>query len=85
MEWGNYLGGLYAYLVSPRGARQLLAMAERDGIQNGIDWFVMKKSSELKVFQCAPHIAFSSLAIPGSTTDSDIQHDMVRLATGKDI
>ena len=77
MQWAHYLGGLYAYLISPRGARRLLAMVERDGVQNGIDWFVMKKGSELNAFECAPQIAFSTLAIPGSTTDSDIQHDMV--------
>ena len=81
MHWACYLGGLYAYLISSRGARRLLAMVERDGVQNGIDWFVMKKGSELNAFQCAPHIAFSTLAIPGSTTDSDIQHDMVPVPT----
>ena len=81
MEWSNYLGGLHAYLISARGARRLLALIERDGIQNGIDWFVMKKSAELKILQCAPHIVLATLAIPGSTTDSDIQHDMIPVAT----
>ncbi len=83
MEWANYLGGLYAYLVSANGARRLLDLVDRDGVQNAIDWFVMKQGRELKVFQCAPHIAFSPLAVPGSTTDSDIQHDMVPVPTGK--
>jgi|GEM_PF-177186 len=85
MEWGNYLGGLYAYLISAKGARRLLALVERDGIQNGIDWFVMKNGAELKVLQCAPHIVSSPLAAPGSTTDSDIQHDMVPLMAVKAI
>lgn len=81
MEWRHYLGGLYAYVISARGARRLLSIVERDGIQNGIDWFVMKKGNELNVLQCAPQIAFSPLAIPGSTTDSDIQHDMIPLSS----
>ncbi|MEO6323597.1 MAG: glycosyltransferase family 25 protein, partial [Thermoanaerobaculia bacterium] len=77
MEWNEYLGGLFAYIVSPSGARRLLSLVQRDGIQVAIDWLVMRKSQsgELEVVQCVPHIASSPLAPPGSTVDSNIQHD----------
>jgi GR25 family glycosyltransferase involved in LPS biosynthesis/glycosyltransferase involved in cell wall biosynthesis len=81
MEWGNYMGGTFAYLLSVQGAARLLALVERDGIQNGIDWFIMKKAPELKVLHASPQLVLSPLAIPGSAVDSDIQHDGVGVAT----
>lgn len=80
VEWADYLGGCYAYIVSSQGARRLLALIDRDGIQNAIDWFIMNKSGELNVLTSFPHIITSPLAIPGSATDSDIQHDQLPLA-----
>ena len=80
VEWADYLGGCYAYIVSAQGARRLVALVERDGIQNGVDWFIMNKSSELNVLTSFPHIITSPLAIPGSSTDSDIQYDQNPLA-----
>jgi GR25 family glycosyltransferase involved in LPS biosynthesis len=76
MEWGDYMGGTFAYLLSVQGARRLLALVERDGIQNGIDWFIMKKARELKVLHASPQLVLSPLVAPGSVADSDVQHDM---------
>jgi len=76
MEWQKYVGGTFGYIVSQAGARRLLALAERDGVQNGIDWFLMRKRDELKVLQAVPHLVFAPLAFPGSGGDSDIAHDL---------
>jgi len=80
MPWDAFLGGCYAYLVSRAGGARLLALAERAGVQNGIDWFIMRKADELTVLSCTPHLVTAPLAVPGSDTDSDIQHDHVTLA-----
>lgn len=79
MPWDTFLGGSFAYLISRIGAARLVSLAERDGIQNGIDWFVMRKAEELTVLTCRPHLVTAPLALPGSDADSDIQHDDVTL------
>ena len=76
MKWEEFLGGTYAYLITKTGARRLLEIAERDGIQNGIDWFPMRHGSELRALECLPDLVTSPLAWPGRTGDSDIQHDL---------
>ena len=75
----RYLGGTFAYIVSRRGAQRLLAIAERDGIQNGIDRFVHVKEGELELLMATPHVAWAPLAPPASGLDSDIQNDFEAL------
>ncbi len=75
MRWERYLGGMSAYLISSRGARKLVDMAEKDGRQTGIDVFVMLASMRLHAFECDPPLATAPVAIAGDGTDSDIQHD----------
>lgn len=80
MRWQRYLGGAFAYLLSGRGAKRLVDLVERDGVQNGIDTFVMLKRAELQVLECDPPLAVSPVAPAGSDVDSDIQHDFVSVA-----
>lgn len=75
MVWEDFLGGTFAYLVTKAGAHKLLEIAERDGVQNGIDWFPMRHSSELRVLETLPAVASATLAWPRRSGDSDIQHD----------
>jgi len=75
MVWEDFLGGTFSYLVTKAGARKLLDIAERDGIQTAIDWFPMRHGSELRALECTPDLAISPLAWPGRSGDSDIQHD----------
>ena len=78
-DGARYIGGAFAYIVSRRGAQRLLAIAERDGIQNGIDRFVHVKEGELELLMATPHVAWSPLAPPASGLDSDIQNDFEAL------
>jgi GR25 family glycosyltransferase involved in LPS biosynthesis len=80
-EGENYLGGTFAYVISRTGAQRLLAIVERDGIQNGIDRFVHRKEAELELLIATPHIARTTLVPPGSGQDSDIQNDFEPLRT----
>jgi GR25 family glycosyltransferase involved in LPS biosynthesis len=76
MDWSDFLGGSFGYVVSPEGARRLLACAERDGIRHGIDWFVMRQAAPgLRCVSTEPHLISAPLARLGSEVDSDIQHD----------
>ena len=79
-EGSRYLGGTFAYILSRRGAEKLLAIAERDGIQNGIDRFVHRKAAELEILVTSPKIAEAKLVVPGSGEDSDIQNDFTPLS-----
>ena len=79
--WPEFLGGTFAYLVTKTGARNLLELIERDGIQNGIDWFPMRHGSELRVLETLPAVASATMAWPGRSGDSDIQHDFTPVAT----
>ncbi len=71
----GYVGGLFAYLLTPRGARRLLGIVERDGIQNGIDVFLARKADELEILECVPAIATAAMAQLDNDVDSDIQRD----------
>jgi GR25 family glycosyltransferase involved in LPS biosynthesis/GT2 family glycosyltransferase/tetratricopeptide (TPR) repeat protein len=85
MNWSQFLGGAYGYLVSPRGARTLLGLVDRDGIQNGIDWFMMRQAEHLKVLQAVPALVTTTLAWPGGPVDSDIQHDFAPVRAARNI
>jgi GR25 family glycosyltransferase involved in LPS biosynthesis len=81
MEWEKYLGGTFAYVVSAEGARRLVALADRDGIQIAIDWFLMAKRGELEALQAFPQIVSSPVVAPGTGADSDIQYDFAPVAS----
>jgi GR25 family glycosyltransferase involved in LPS biosynthesis len=74
-EGSRYIGGLFGYVVSRRGAQKLIAIVRRDGIQSGIDRFVHHKETELELLVASPHVVRSRLVAPGSGLDSDIQND----------
>jgi GR25 family glycosyltransferase involved in LPS biosynthesis len=74
-DGSRYLGGTFAYILSRSGARHLLALVQRDGIQNGIDRFIHRKAAELALVVAEPHLVSATLVAPGSGLDSDIQND----------
>ncbi len=78
MAWNDYLGGAFGYLLTPEGARQLLAHVEREGVRHGIDR-VMQYAG-LVAARSAPPIVHSPVAVPGSGVDSDIQYDFQPIA-----
>ncbi|CAB4886950.1 unannotated protein [freshwater metagenome] len=78
MDWSTYMGGTFAYIVSPAGARRLVALADQQGIQRGIDWFVMMHQQQLKVVHCQPDLVRSPPAAePGDDTDIQWNFDSV--------
>jgi GR25 family glycosyltransferase involved in LPS biosynthesis/tetratricopeptide (TPR) repeat protein len=76
MAWDDYLGGTFAYLVTPRGARRLLDIVEHGGIRRAIDMFLLDHAPHLEVATCSPDICGSPVATSSDPqTDSDIQWD----------
>jgi GR25 family glycosyltransferase involved in LPS biosynthesis/glycosyltransferase involved in cell wall biosynthesis len=85
MRWDRYFGGCWAYVVSARGARKLVALVERDGVQNGIDIFLRVKGAELRVLECDPPLVDAPLALLESGVDSDVQYDFESVAAGPSV
>lgn len=76
-------GGTHGYVVSPKGAHKLLALVEKYGIPQPVDWFMIEMfgasvggssnpcdiESPLRALKCSPHLVEQ---LPG---DTDIQRD----------
>jgi len=74
------MGGMFAYLLTQRGARRLWEIVQRDGIPTGIDTFLLAQTNNVAVMQAVPALADTPVARPGQTPmDSDIQYDGGRL------
>jgi hypothetical protein len=70
----DFIGSAFAYLISTRGAKKILSHAEKYKIQNGIDYFFMKKVPDLWVQVTSPCVVHSPWALSAGD-DSDIQFD----------
>lgn len=74
------MGGMFAYVLTQRGARRLWEIVQRDGIPTGIDTFLLAQRGSVNVGQAVPALAHSPVARPGdAVVDSDIQYDAARL------
>ena len=78
--YADFRGGTFAYLLSPTGARKLLALVERDGLIWPVDNFVMENADHLTILRCNPEIVCSRVAEFGAGDDTDIQYDFTTLA-----
>jgi hypothetical protein len=74
------MGGAFAYIISRPGARKLLALAQRDGVKNGIDRYIQLNAEKLQILACKPCLVTSQVVPSGSRLDSDIQNDFKSLS-----
>jgi GR25 family glycosyltransferase involved in LPS biosynthesis len=71
-------GGTFAYLLHARGARKLVNLAEKEHIQQSIDWYMFDKFDVLNAFGLVENLV--STPVAGKTTvDSDIQFDLEKI------
>lgn len=68
-------GGTGGYIISKRGAKNLLDFIENTGMTNGIDTMQQKSADFLDVYYCRPHLIYSECYTPNNPTDTDIQKD----------
>jgi glycosyl transferase family 25 len=81
MRWDRFLGGTFGYVLYPEGARKLIEIAERDGVQRGIDVFLRDQHPAVRTLEAVPHLVLSQVALAGNGVDSDSQHDMTPVAS----
>jgi len=75
MDWADFMGGTFAYLLSPAGAASLLRRASERGLQKAVDWFLMQHGEAIRAYQVAPAIVTSPCARSAGGADTDIQGD----------
>lgn len=74
LDWTSYAGGTFAYLLSPPGARRLVELADSEGMQRAVDWFIADHAASLTAVCSEPPLAFSKVS-HRPDIDSDIQWD----------
>jgi GR25 family glycosyltransferase involved in LPS biosynthesis/GT2 family glycosyltransferase len=70
-------GGTGGYMISKKGARDLLAFVQRLGMLNGIDTMIQHACDTISVYYVEPHIVFADAMTMENleTIDTDIQRD----------
>ena len=74
----SYGAGAFAYVLRPRTARWLLARAERDGIMQAVDWWIVETFDELVCYKASPPLAASPQG-DGRDSDNNEFYDQDRL------
>jgi GR25 family glycosyltransferase involved in LPS biosynthesis len=89
------MGGTIGYVISKRGAKNMLSHINENSVYNGIDWVMFKtareslnpqaegvsrvNNGENKIYYCYPHIVYSECVTEDIKPDSDIQYDLSNL------
>ncbi len=79
MSWADFMGGTFAYLLSPGGAAGLLRQVSERGLQKAVDWFLMQQGETIRAYQVVPAIVTSACARTVGCADTDIQEDFSHL------
>ena len=73
------MGGMFAYLITKKGARKMLEYINTNGMTNGIDTVQQKTIGEVETYYCFPHLVYSKCVLPGNKVESDIQYEYTSL------
>jgi GR25 family glycosyltransferase involved in LPS biosynthesis/glycosyltransferase involved in cell wall biosynthesis len=85
LEHSNCAGGTFGYIITKKGAQQLVEYANTQGILRGIDFYILKQPDTFKQMMVNPPIVLSEwVQQSGEVVDSDIQRDysVVDLSAG---
>lgn len=74
------MGGTTAYMISKKGAIQLLNYINSVSMTNGIDTMQQKTANFFNVFYCKPQLVFSECSDPERKVDTDIQYNFNSLS-----
>jgi GR25 family glycosyltransferase involved in LPS biosynthesis len=70
------IGGAFGYLISKKGARNLLNLINKTGMTNALDTMFQNFSDILNVFYCTPHLVITPCVRQEMPkVDSNIQYD----------
>jgi GR25 family glycosyltransferase involved in LPS biosynthesis len=67
------MGGTGGYLISKKGAEELLKFINEKGMTNGIDTVQQKAADVLDIYYCKPHLIYSECFMGDNQPDTDIQ------------
>lgn len=78
------IGGTGGYLISKKGAINILEFLNKNGIINGIDTCIQKAADLLNIYYSEPHLIYSDCWNTNNTVDTDIQWDFDSLTVPLD-
>lgn len=74
LKVSNYIGGMFGYIITKKGATTLLDYIRDNGVKHGIDYIPKVISGKLKMQECNPFIINTNwVKDKDSSVDSDIQ------------
>lgn len=73
------IGGTGGYIITKKGAKNLLDFINTTGMTNGIDTVQQKSANKLNIYYCRPHLIYSDCWTNNKNTDTDIQNDFETL------
>jgi GR25 family glycosyltransferase involved in LPS biosynthesis len=80
-----FIGGTFSYIVTRRGAENILKYIKENGVRHGID-YLFKINKDLVIMETAPHLIISDwVSTQTMQVDSDIQKDHDRFEFKFDI
>nr|QBK90529.1 MAG: glycosyltransferase family 25 LPS biosynthesis protein [Pithovirus LCPAC104] len=69
------IGGMFGYIISKNCAKMLLEIIEKEGIKNGIDYWLLKQLLKINSYVVEPHFVYTEYSHKDMKVDSDIQED----------
>lgn len=69
------MGGTGGYIISKKGANDLLEFINRVGMTNGIDTMQQKSADTLSVYYSKPHLIYAECCTTYNKIDTDIQYN----------
>ena len=73
-----YGGGAYGYVLRPKGAKKLIELVDKLGIQQPIDHFMIDHFDTLCVYKTVPHLVKAKI-YGINNTDTDIQNCRMKI------
>ena len=73
------MGGTGGYIISKKGAKNLLEYINSVGMTNGIDTMQQKAADSMNIYYCKPHLIYSECCTYDKKTDTDIQYNHTSL------
>lgn len=73
----KYIGGFFSYIITKKGAQNMLNYIETNGICHGIDYLIkIITDKNISIYELHPHIVYSDWVQGGNNIDSNIQRDI---------
>lgn len=79
------LGGTSGYIISKKGAIELLNFINKTGMTNGIDTVQQKAADIINIYYSKPYLVYSECYKGDNSVDTDIQYNFKSLDLGQSV